>query len=37
MVPHVARALARRLPGRLAVAGRVHRGFYVSECLELVP
>jgi magnesium-protoporphyrin O-methyltransferase len=35
MVPHSARALARRLGRPLAVAGRVHRGFYISEAMEL--
>ena len=34
MVPHAARALAQRLPGRLETAGRVSRGFYISECQE---
>lgn len=36
MVPHDHRALARSLPG-LSRIGRVARGFYISECLELRP
>ena len=33
MVPHAHARLARRAPG-LAHAGRVSRGFYISDCLE---
>lgn len=36
MVPQDARALAHRIPG-LARIGRVSRGFYISECLEVAP
>lgn len=36
MVPHAAGRLARRQPG-LARVGRVARGFYISECLEVRP
>jgi magnesium-protoporphyrin O-methyltransferase len=36
MVPHDHRALSRSLPG-LSRIGRVARGFYISECLELRP
>ncbi len=34
MVPHAAARLARTLDGRLETAGRVSRGFYISECQE---
>jgi magnesium-protoporphyrin O-methyltransferase len=34
--PHSAADLTRRLPG-LTRAGRIARGFYISECLEVAP
>ena len=34
MVPHAAARLARRVPG-LSRIGRVSRGFYISDCLEV--
>ena len=34
MVPHGPARLAARVPGRLAHAGRVTSGFYISDCLE---
>jgi len=37
MIPHSAERLARVLPGRLTRAGRISRGFYISECLEVAP
>ena len=37
MVPQDHRALARALGGGLARVGRVQRGFYISECLEVRP
>lgn len=37
MQPHAARRLAPGLPGDLVKAGRVSRGFYISECLEYAP
>lgn len=35
MVPHHAGRLNRRLAGRVGHVGRVARGFYISDCLEL--
>ena len=37
MVPQDHRALARSLGGGVARVGRVQRGFYISECLEVRP
>lgn len=36
MIPQSPKALAQGVPG-LASAGRVSRGFYISECLEVAP
>ncbi|MFN6977468.1 MAG: magnesium protoporphyrin IX methyltransferase, partial [Gemmobacter sp.] len=36
MVPHAHHRLARRRPGLVRI-GRVARGFYISECLEVRP
>jgi magnesium-protoporphyrin O-methyltransferase len=37
MVPQDWRRLARAVPGHLAHVGRVTRGFYISDCLDLRP